>query len=317
MEESDKSVKIETTRADTHAALEDRLTSVDRDDEEEEVLPKATVHNDKDSIKNNNNKSNNNNNSGSGSESLTSPVSSRAKSSFFITDILSTENTRVTLPRGDRSLCNEDNPQHHRLDVFSRAGRSPFNSESFDELVKRKYGIKRSYDETDLVSEPASPVSQSERDNLDEEDNGSSSSCSKHKKPRKARTAFTDHQLNCLEKSFERQKYLSVQDRMELAAKLNLTDTQVKTWYQNRRTKWKRQTAVGLELLAEAGNYTAFQRMMQSSSYWSPYHQQTARILSSIDPYYFRPASTSLPSAQNPLLSRMFGLQPSLGNLPS
>jgi BarH-like protein len=57
----------------------------------------------------------------------------------------------------------------------------------------------------------------------------------KPKKPRKARTAFTDHQLNSLEKTFERQKYLSVQDRMELAAKLNLTDTQVKTWYQNRR----------------------------------------------------------------------------------
>ncbi|KAK3857619.1 hypothetical protein Pcinc_036137, partial [Petrolisthes cinctipes] len=57
----------------------------------------------------------------------------------------------------------------------------------------------------------------------------------KSKKQRKARTAFTDHQLQTLEKSFERQKYLSVQDRMELAAKLNLTDTQVKTWYQNRR----------------------------------------------------------------------------------
>ncbi|KAL1415586.1 hypothetical protein MTO96_006710 [Rhipicephalus appendiculatus] len=55
------------------------------------------------------------------------------------------------------------------------------------------------------------------------------------KKPRKARTAFTEQQLKTLEKSFERQKYLSVQDRMELAAKLNLTDTQVKTWYQNRR----------------------------------------------------------------------------------
>lgn len=55
------------------------------------------------------------------------------------------------------------------------------------------------------------------------------------KKQRKARTAFTDHQLQTLEKSFERQKYLSVQDRMELAAKLGLTDTQVKTWYQNRR----------------------------------------------------------------------------------
>ena len=55
------------------------------------------------------------------------------------------------------------------------------------------------------------------------------------KKQRKARTAFTDHQLQTLEKSFERQKYLSVQDRMELANKLELSDCQVKTWYQNRR----------------------------------------------------------------------------------
>lgn len=63
----------------------------------------------------------------------------------------------------------------------------------------------------------------------------SSSSSGLSKKARKARTAFTDHQLQTLEKSFERQKYLSVQDRLELAAKLGLTDTQVKTWYQNRR----------------------------------------------------------------------------------
>ena len=55
------------------------------------------------------------------------------------------------------------------------------------------------------------------------------------RKPRKARTAFTDSQLQNLEKAFDKQKYLSVQDRQELAAKLNLTDTQVKTWFQNRR----------------------------------------------------------------------------------
>ena len=55
------------------------------------------------------------------------------------------------------------------------------------------------------------------------------------RKPRKARTAFSDSQLQNLEKSFEKQKYLSVQDRQELAAKLSLTDTQVKTWFQNRR----------------------------------------------------------------------------------
>jgi hypothetical protein len=60
-------------------------------------------------------------------------------------------------------------------------------------------------------------------------------SCSLPRKPRKARTAFTDSQLQSLEKAFDKQKYLSVQDRQELAAKLNLTDTQVKTWFQNRR----------------------------------------------------------------------------------
>ena len=57
----------------------------------------------------------------------------------------------------------------------------------------------------------------------------------KSKKARKARTAFSDHQLNELERTFERQKYLSVQDRMQLAEKLHLSDMQVKTWYQNRR----------------------------------------------------------------------------------
>lgn len=107
-----------------------------------------------------------------------------------------------------------------------------------------------------------------DEDGDDDEEGGDGFKSSSSKKPRKARTAFTDHQLNMLEKSFERQKYLSVQDRMELAARLNLSDTQVKTWYQNRRTKWKRQTAVGLELLAEAGNFAAVQRMLQQNPYW-------------------------------------------------
>ncbi|KAL3872248.1 hypothetical protein ACJMK2_040183 [Sinanodonta woodiana] len=140
----------------------------------------------------------------------------------------------------------------------------------------------------------------------------------KPKKPRKARTAFTDHQLNCLEKTFERQKYLSVQDRMELAAKLNLTDTQVKTWYQNRRTKWKRQTAVGLELLAEAGNYAAVQRLLQSNPYWFTYHPQAAGIISNIDALYFRSGENSIPG-QRPPLPRMFihGLQQHVSHLPA
>lgn len=40
------------------------------------------------------------------------------------------------------------------------------------------------------------------------------------------------------------QKYLSVSDRSKIAKRLGLSDTQVKTWFQNRRTKWKRQSAL-------------------------------------------------------------------------
>ena len=72
-----------------------------------------------------------------------------------------------------------------------------------------------------------------------------------------------------MEDSFKRAKYLSVQDRTELANKLNLTDAQVKTWYQNRRTKMKRQTAVGFELIHQEDNLKAVQQLVQNSPYWA------------------------------------------------
>ncbi|KAH7984498.1 hypothetical protein HPB52_022136 [Rhipicephalus sanguineus] len=69
------------------------------------------------------------------------------------------------------------------------------------------------------------------------------------KKPRRRRTAFTQAQLAFLEAKFRYQKYLSVSDRGSVAEALRLTETQVKTWYQNRRTKWKRQSQLKAEQL--------------------------------------------------------------------
>lgn len=60
-------------------------------------------------------------------------------------------------------------------------------------------------------------------------------------KVRRARTAFTYEQLVALENKFKTTRYLSVCERLNLALSLSLTETQVKIWFQNRRTKWKKQ----------------------------------------------------------------------------
>ncbi|KAK6047517.1 homeobox domain protein [Cooperia oncophora] len=59
-------------------------------------------------------------------------------------------------------------------------------------------------------------------------------------KTRRARTAFTYEQLVALENKFKTSRYLSVCERLNLAIQLHLTETQVKIWFQNRRTKWKK-----------------------------------------------------------------------------
>lgn len=75
------------------------------------------------------------------------------------------------------------------------------------------------------------------------------------------------------------------------------------------RTKWKRQTAVGLELLAEAGNYSALQRMFPA-----PYFYPQS-LVSNLDPgaalYLYRGPSAPPPALQRPLVPRILihGLQ--------
>uniref|UniRef100_A0A3B3HTE1 BARX homeobox 2 n=1 Tax=Oryzias latipes TaxID=8090 RepID=A0A3B3HTE1_ORYLA len=69
------------------------------------------------------------------------------------------------------------------------------------------------------------------------------------KKPRRSRTIFTELQLMGLEKKFQKQKYLSTPDRLDLAQSLGLTQLQVKTWYQNRRMKWKKMVSLFFKII--------------------------------------------------------------------
>ncbi|KAJ3596333.1 hypothetical protein NHX12_002742, partial [Muraenolepis orangiensis] len=73
-------------------------------------------------------------------------------------------------------------------------------------------------------------------------------------KPRRGmlrRAVFSDLQRKALERTFQKQKYISKPDRKKLAGKLGLKDSQVKIWFQNRRMKWR--NSKERELLSTGG----------------------------------------------------------------
>ncbi|MBN3307163.1 VAX2B protein, partial [Amia calva] len=59
-------------------------------------------------------------------------------------------------------------------------------------------------------------------------------------RPKRTRTSFTAEQLYRLELEFQRGQYVVGRERTELARQLHLSETQVKVWFQNRRTKQKK-----------------------------------------------------------------------------
>ncbi|KAL2094534.1 hypothetical protein ACEWY4_009253 [Coilia grayii] len=113
-------------------------------------------------------------------------------------------------------------------------------------------------------------------------------------KRKKPRTSFSRVQICELEKRFHRQKYLASAERAALAKTLKMTDAQVKTWFQNRRTKWRRQTAEEREAERQQANrlmmqlqHEAFQKSLSDSVPADPLciHNSSLFALQNLQPW--------------------------------
>ncbi|CAF0940997.1 unnamed protein product [Adineta ricciae] len=249
----------------------------------------------------------------------------KQRRTFFVDDIL-----HMVMPMTKSNNCSKDNHDRKRKQsVTSEDDNREEEDESTEENISNKkfrsYAHEEEADDddddndeskhsqiVDVLGDEATGEESSNSDDSNSVGNNSdgdlcaSSSClaainlRKNKKQRKPRTAFTDAQLNALEKSFERQKYLSVQERLELANRLHLSDTQVKTWYQNRRTKWKRQACLGLELFAGATLQRWIQRQPHLLAAAAAAYRPPGDLTNAIGPFGSALLSEAKAAAANP-----------------
>lgn len=122
----------------------------------------------------------------------------------------------------------------------------------------------------------------------------------KNRRKKKTRTVFSRSQVFQLESTFDMKRYLSSSERAGLAASLQLTETQVKIWFQNRRNKWKRQLAAELEA-ANMSQIAAGHRLVRVPILYhdTPGHNNSQEVNTSLahanyrDPLYLASAGYS------------------------
>ena len=70
-----------------------------------------------------------------------------------------------------------------------------------------------------------------------------------------------------MEREFTKRRYISESKRAELSTELGLTETQVKTWFQNRRTKWRKEMQDQVATTVSQTNKNCHQNLSGTSSY--------------------------------------------------